>query len=336
MAFLANNKFKEILNASRNGNEKAKMIIQALRKGQTQDDVNRLVDAYYDIDEESIDLEAGMPSEPITEPQGDATDASIAESEEDDVIENVAGSLGADGDLTEQDADRDKESFEPTRELLDESEITPEEVVETEEVGEVEEGTPEVVDLTDVLNAETDGLFDEDEYTNVSFYDFLKNKKSDAKRAMKNADYFKAFDMGGRGRYADGLVDAYRQKFDGNLRDIERNYDDNDRAISTYLQSTNDMLDDGVEFGMESATNAYNDLIDNERAMGAFGRYWDDNDSNEVITALKDLVKKYGKANVISALNVIKGDNEAHRDYLNNAIDANISKYTKGVYGLLK
>lgn len=322
MAFLANNKFKEILNASRNGNEKAKMVIQAMRKGQSQDDVNRLADDYYDISGESVTLPVETPSEPVTEPQNDIP-------EEEEVVST---------DDTEQVTDTDKDLFEPTRELLDEPEIAPEEVVETEEVADIEaEGeTPEAVDLTDVLNAETDGLFDEDEYTGISFYDFLKNKKSDANRALKNADYFKAFDVDGRGRYADGLVDAYRKKFDGNLRDIERGYDDNDRAIATYLQSTNDMLDDGVEFGMESATSAYNDLIDNESAMGAFGRYWDDNDSNEVITALRDLVKKYGKANVISALNVIKGDNEAHRDYLNNAIDTNISKYTKGVYGLLK
>lgn len=315
MAFLANNKFKEILNASRNGNEKAKMIMQAMRKGQSQDDLNRLVDDYYGIGEESIEPEPENTPEAVEEPQNEP------QAETDDA------------EPTEQVTDTDKEIFEPTRELLDEPEADPNDLVEMP-AEEVEEATP--IDIAEVLKTETDGLFDEDEYNGVSFSDFLKRKKSDANRAMKNADYFKAFDVDGRGKYADGLVDAYRQKFDGNLRDIERGYEDNDRAIATYLQSTNDMLDDGVAFGMESATNAYNDLIGDDKAMGAFGRYWDDNDSSVVVTALKELVNKYGKENVISALNVLKDDNNAHRDYLNNTIDANISKYTKGVYGLLK
>lgn len=308
MAFLANNKFKEILNASRNGNEKAKMIMQAMRKGQSQDDLNRLVDDYYGIGEESVEPEPESTPDAVEEPQNEP------QAETDDA------------EPTEQVTDTDKE-------ILDEPEADPNDLVEMPSE-EVEEATP--IDIAEVLKTETDGLFDEDEYNGVSFSDFLKRKKSDANRAMKNADYFKAFDVDGRGKYADGLVDAYRQKFDGNLRDIERGYEDNDRAIATYLQSTNDMLDDGVAFGMESATNAYNDLIGDDKAMGAFGRYWDDNDSSVVVTALKELVNKYGKENVISALNVLKDDNNAHRDYLNNSIDANISKYTKGVYGLLK
>lgn len=285
MAFLANDKFKEILNASRGGNEKAKMIMQAMRKGQTQDDVNRLVDDYYNIGkevEEVIDTEPEIVSTPITEPQNAIPD-----------------------------------ELEP--EIVDEP-----------------QNESDVIDLTDILNAETEGLFDEDEYESVSFYDFLKNKKTDANRALKNADYFKAFDLDGRNRYADGIVDTYRHKFDNNLRNIEREYADNDRAITGYLQSANDMLDDGVEFGVETATKAYNDLIDDENAMGAFGRYWDENDSTAVLSAIKELVDKYGKANVISALNVLKGDNSAHRDYLNNSIDANISKYAKNVDKLLR
>jgi len=142
--------------------------------------------------------------------------------------------------------------------------------------------------------------------------------------------------MDGRNKYADGLIDTYRHKFDGNLRDIERDYADKNQAIAGYTQSVNDMLDDDIEFASDSATKAYNDLIDNDSAMSAFGRYWDSDDTSAVLSTLQELVGQYGKANVIAALNVIKGDNDAHRDYLNNSVDANISKYSKAVDKILR
>ena len=52
MAFLNNAKFKEIREAAKNGNEKAAMVLQALIKGK-QEDVERLVDAYYKVETET-------------------------------------------------------------------------------------------------------------------------------------------------------------------------------------------------------------------------------------------------------------------------------------------
>lgn len=282
MAFIENVKFKEILNAARNGNEKAKAIMQSMRKMQPQTDIDRLVGAYYGVD-----------------------------TEETPIVDEVKTEV-------------EEEVVQPSVEEV---------VVETINKPENEN---DVIDLTDILNSETAGLFDEDEYKGVSFTEFLKNKKSDANRALKNADYFKAFDMDGRNRYADGIIDAYKHKFDGNIRDIERGYSDNDKSISMYMQSVGDMLDDEIEFGTDTATKAYNDLIDDENAMSAFGRHWDDDDTRAVVDALAELVHKYGKANVLSALNLIKGDNDAHRNYLNNSIDANIGKYSKTVDKLLR
>lgn len=277
MPYIDNVKFKEILNAARNGNEKAKMIMQGMRKMSSQEDIDRLVGDYY-----SIPTPAPIDEAPVIEEQ-----APIPQELEPEVVEETAN-------------------------------------------------PQDVVDISDVLARETEGLFDEDEYQGVSFYDFLKNKKSDANRAMKNADYFKAFDSDGRNAYADSLIDKYRHKFDGNLRDVEREFSDNDRAISGYAQSVNDMLDDGIEFGTDAASSAYNDLIDNESAMSGFGRYWDENDTSSVLSAIRELVDKYGKANVLSALNVLRADNNSHRDYLNNSIDTNIAKYSKNIDKLLR
>lgn len=280
MPYIDNVKFKEILNAARNGNEKAKMIMQGMRKMSSQEDIDRLVGDYYAIPT------AAAPVDEQPQPQ-EQEQAPIPQELEPEVVEETAN-------------------------------------------------PQDVVDISDVLARETEGLFDEDEYQGVSFYEFLKNKKSDANRAMKNSDYFKAFDSDGRNAYADSLIDKYRHKFDNNLRDVEREFSDNDRAISGYAQSVNDMLDDGVEFGTDAASSAYNDLIDNESAMSGFGRYWDENDTSSVLSAIKELVDKYGKANVLSALNVLRADNNSHRDYLNNSIDTNIAKYSKNIDKLLR
>ena len=64
MPFIDNIKFNEILNAYRNGNEKAMAIMQSMRKGGTQDDIDRLVNAYYDISDspEQVIEEEPQPS----------------------------------------------------------------------------------------------------------------------------------------------------------------------------------------------------------------------------------------------------------------------------------
>jgi hypothetical protein len=50
MAFLNNSKFQEIRKAANEGNEKAKMVLQAMLKDSSQDDISRLADSYYGID----------------------------------------------------------------------------------------------------------------------------------------------------------------------------------------------------------------------------------------------------------------------------------------------
>ncbi len=278
MAFLDNNKFKEILEASRNGNEKAKIIMQAMRKNDTQDDLNRLVDDYYNL---ATDTETNSIEE---EPVADVEEVSVK-------IESA-----------------------PEQEVLE----------------------PEVIDLSEILDKETDGLFDENEYKTISFADFLRNRKTDNDKATKNRDYFRTFDVDGKAKYMSDKISAYKAKFDGDIKDIERSYNDLNKAILGYSQIANDQLDDEVEFDQVKTTGAYNDFIGNDTVMHSFGRYWDDDDMKTIEQAIRELIEHYGKKNVVAVLNLLKNDNEQHRDYLNNEIDQNITKYSRSIEKLLK
>lgn len=279
MSYIDNVKFKEILGASRNGNEKAMEIMQAMRKGSSQDDVDRLVNDYYNVT---------MPALP-------------------EIEKNVGG-------------------IQPIPEELLPQEVENDAVV----------ASGDVIDLSEMLDKEMVGLIDETDFSPLSFTDYIKNKRNDANRMLKGGDYFKSFDYEGRQKYMTDKIDAYKSKFDTNLRDIERGFGDTDKALSMYLQSANDSLDDGAEFEQGKATDAYNNFTDNETVMHSFGRYWDEDDNAVIVQALKELMQEYGKANVIAALNILKSDNEGHRDYLNNEIDANIGKYSKSMQNLLK
>ena len=278
MPFINNKKLVEIRESAKGGNEKALMILQAMRKMSPQEDLDRLVDDYYKVDT----VEPVIPQEPV-----------------------------------------EQESFNIPEEL------TPELMNETAEPG-------NVVDLTSTLDAEMDGLLDENELDDLSFGDFLSNKKRDGLRGRKNADYFKAYDPEGRANYMHNKIDAYKGKFDGRLRDIERRYNDMSKSIAGYTQGVNDMLDDNAELDMLSVNNAYDELTGNENAMRSFGRHWDENDNMSVMAELKALIEKYGKKNVMAVLNTLQSDNENYKKYLNNQVDTEIGRYSKSVENLLK
>ena len=280
MPFINQNKLLEIREAAKGGNEKALMIMQAMRKMSPQTDIDRLVEDYYKVD--------------TVEPM-------IAEDEADPVAQP---------------------SLETPEELLPE-------VVE-----EAPEGN--VVDLTATLDSEMEGLLDENELEDLSFTDYLGNKKRDGLRGRKNADYFKAYDLEGRTNYMQNKVDAYKGKFDGRLKDIERRYNDMSKSLAGYAQGVNDMLDDEAELDMNSVNNAYDELTGNGAVMGSFGRHWDDNDNTSVMAELKALIMKYGKKNVMAVLNTLQSDNENYKKHLNNQVDTEIGRYSKSVESLLK
>lgn len=273
MAYLQNKKFLEIREAAKGGNEKALQILQAMRKGVPQEDVDRLANDYYAI-----------PNEPI-------------------------------------------ETVEPT---------VPQEQPAAPQETQVVEEQPQVVDLTELLDVELDGIVSENEVEDITFNDFLKNKQSDSVKSKKNADYFKAFDQGGREKYLTDKTEGYRNKFGNRFGNIDRHFNDTNKALGMYSTNVNDMLDDEVEFDTDTASKAYNDFTNDEIAMSSFGRHWDNEDNEVVLNSLKNLVAQYGKKNVQAAINLLMGDNENYRAHRSNQIETEIGRYQKDLEKLLK
>ena len=187
----------------------------------------------------------------------------------------------------------------------------------------------------DDITKDMDGLIDEDEVEDMSFSDFLADKKRNMMRARKNADYFKMYDNDSRSKYAADAVAKYKAKFGDLERDIDRRNKDTMTALGMYEQSVGDELDDEVELNADNADKAYSDLIDNSGAMHSFGRYWDEEDKANVVTELKALIGKYGKKNVLAAINTLKSDNENYKSYMHNKIDTEVGKYSKNLENLL-
>lgn len=187
----------------------------------------------------------------------------------------------------------------------------------------------------DDITKDMDGLIDEDEVEDMSFSDFLADKKRNMMRARKNADYFKMYDNDSRSKYAADAVAKYKAKFGDLERDIDRRNKDTMTALGMYEQSVGDELDDEVELSADNADKAYSDLIDNSGAMHSFGRYWDEEDKANVVTELKALIGKYGKKNVLAAINTLKSDNENYKSYMHNKIDTEVGKYSKNLENLL-
>ena len=228
--------------------------------------------------------------------------------------------------------------FQPENDVLVDS--TPNEMAIDETIqspdGFKEENPLDVVDLTEVLDGEMEGLLDENEFEDLSFTDFLGNKSRDNLRMSKNADYFKAYDAVGRENYMNSKIDSYKNKFNGRIENIQRKYNDNNKALSYYMQQTNDMLDDSIEFDMNNVNGAYKEFTEDERVMNSFGRHWDSVDNENIVSTLQTLIGKYGKKNVIAALNTINSDNDNYKDFLNNQIDTEVKRYSNSLEKLLK
>ena len=293
MAFINNKKMIEIMEAARNGNEKALMILQAMKKGNSQEDVDGLVNDYYNIvnDVPPIDL--------------------IEES----------SSIQPEMEVEEMSHPTDTEDIDDPQMEVDAT-LQPE--------------MPEVVDLSELLGSEMEGLLDENEIEELSFNDFLGNKRRDGLRARKNADYFKAFDLEGRNNYAGNKIAEYGKKFDGHRRNIEREHSDLTNSIDNQINGVNLLLDDDIELNMDTANQAYDDLTQNEGAMSAMSRYWDETDNIGLKETLQELVIKYGKKNIMAVLNTLKSDIDNYKNFKNNQIDEEVNRYTKSIEKLLK
>ena len=192
------------------------------------------------------------------------------------------------------------------------------------------------VDITADLDRELDGLIDNDDFDDISFSDFLGNKKRDANRAKKNHDYFNAFDQAGRESYLANKKDEFGHGFDNRRRKIERGLNDMNGSIDLYSQFVTDMPEDDIAIDMGQASQAYDEFTGDEAVMGAFGRSWDDQDNDAIKNALLPLVQKFGKKNVIAVLNTLREDASSWSKFANGKIDNAISNYGKAMDNLLK
>lgn len=192
------------------------------------------------------------------------------------------------------------------------------------------------IDISADLDREMDGLIDDEEFDDISFSDFLGNKRKDANRAKKNHDYFNAFDQAGRESYLASKKDAYGHNFDNRRRKIERGLNDMNGSIDLYSQFVTDMPDDGIEIDMGEASKAYDEFTGDEAVMGAFGRSWDNQDNDAIKNALLPLVQRFGKKNVSAVLNTLREDASAWSKFANGKIDNAISNYGKAMDNLLK
>ena len=211
-----------------------------------------------------------------------------------------------------------------------------EEVPEVEPVQPMAGAEPVVEDISHILDKDLDGVVSQNEIKDLTFGDFLSNKKNDGLKLSRNADYFKAYNPEGRQAYLDKKIGEYKDSFNPKLKDIDRQYKDLDNSLAKYSQSVNDMLDDEVELDMSVANNAYGDITGDHDTMLGLGRSHDEEDFNAVVGKLSELIAQYGKKNVIAALNTLRSDSNNYRDYRNNQISNEIDRYSKNLEKLLK
>lgn len=349
MAFLKQNVYNEVLEKSKKGNPKATMILQALRRGEKQNVVDSLLDDLLkpqaQVAEETTTMEDNDPLTFVAESgfvppsqrvyKNSAPEKAKVEEETD---EETNEDFPQDSNLEEVNEEEENDFPTPTEEP---KEPTNEEVVETktEEVKEPtneeqeskvqEEEKPQpTMNFSELLDKETDGLFDENEIPQMDFSQYLENKHRDGVRAKRNADYFKAFSPEDRRQYVDMKKKTYTDKFGDYLHDIDRSHNDYLKSLENlYDDINNGIEEDEKELSPESSSGAYDEITRNKATMRVLNRYWDSNDMGEVSSFLNGLIQKYGKQNVLSAMGLLKQDVDAYSEFRKKQIQDEIDRY---------
>lgn len=341
-------KIKQLRKAASEGNQQAKAIIDKYMDNGDFSEIDSMVSAYYgnlypkagETPEEDNEYEWNS-SDGLTEAKNAPTQKfeEKSVSEEDFPFEGESG-----GDANENEAETDKprreaESPKPEQPKPMEAPKPTMEAKPTEEKpapNPIEEiGEKKEWDFTSI-DGEFDGLIDEDEISDVSFADFLKEKKKNANRERKNSDYFKAYGPEEREAFGLSKKDAFGKKFDGSRKKLERGYRDNGKALDEYSKIvTSFPMADG-DIDVDASNKAYGEFTDDESAMGAFGRIWDEDDVRVITESLTALANKYGKKNVLSMLNSLRQDNESWKAFGDGKIENAIGNYGKSIDKLLK
>ena len=324
MRFISAKKLNELLAAAKNGDAKAKNIIDKyMDDNPDMDSIERLLNDYYGLNSPD---EAEKPVSDDEEPVSKIDAKAEAEFDPDDP------------DFAQTSPTVEEEPIHgPTEnpEPVHEPEIE-EEPKEEEPIVEEKEAVVQPVDISADLDRELDGLIDNDDVEGISFADFLKRKSTDALRLRKNNGYFKAFDAEGRKNYLSNAIDKYKKSFDVKRRNVERGVTDMDNALGKYGDIVTDFPDDDSSFDADKASKAYSDMTTSVLGMAAFGRPWDEADMESMRIALQSLVEAYGKKNVAAMLNTMKDDVKTWGDYCNGTFDSACDKYGKSLTDLLK
>jgi hypothetical protein len=291
MAFVKNAKLQEIRSASRSGNEKAAMVLQALRNGSSQEDLDRLVEDYYGIN---------------------ATDA----------VENVAPVQ--------------IDNPEETRPIIENTDLNGEVMDEPIHDEPYQKDLMEDEDFDKRLDDDLKDVITENKLDDVDFNKFLKDKENNSLKSQRTSDYFKAYDPIKREGYLANKIQKYSDSFGGKRRNAERKFNDMSKSLELYNQNVNDMLDDSIELDISQMNNAYSDFVNNEDTMSSFGRYWDEQDSENIKNVLAELVQRYGKKNIQAMLNTLTSDATSYKDFLDNQVETEVGRYTKDIEKLLK
>lgn len=215
-------------------------------------------------------------------------------------------------------------------------EPTPESVPNAEPIQPDAVAKPQVEDISGILDKDLDGIISQEEIKDLSFGDFLTNKRNDGLKLTRNTDYFKAYNPESRQAYLQNKLTSYKDSFSPRLKDIDRQHRDLDNSLGKYSQSVNDMLDDDIELDMGRASEVYNKITDDHDTMLGLGRGHDEEDFNAVVGKLQELISEYGKRNVMAALNTLRSDNTGYRDFRNNQINQEVERYSKNLEKLLK
>lgn len=304
---IKNKDFKALSDAAKSGNQKALGILEKYQSKDgslNQESLDKLIEEFY------------LPeSEPISEQQETApAEEEIPNPIKDEPEEPEPISLGV-------------SVVEPITSHLEYSE-SPDSLASDKPLP--------TVDISKMLDDDLEGLIDKLDIPEMSFRDFISNKKKDGLRAKKNHDHFSTYDADGRANYLTSKTDEYSHSFDNKRKDNDRKFRDMDGAISAYIFSVNGLPDDGSEMDDAKVSELYNKITDDDSIMGAFGRSWDADDDAAMKATLETLVQEYGKANVIAVLNSLKSDNGAYHDFRNGQIDQETKRYGKSLEELLK
>lgn len=356
MAFLKQNVYNEVLEKSKKGNPKATMILQALRRGEKQNVVDSLLDDLLkpqaQVAEETTTMEDNDSLTFVAEngfvppSQRVYKNSAPEKSKEEEIEEENDEDFPQDSNLEEiNDEEETNKIFTPTEEPKEPTkEPIKEEVVETKAEEEEEEKEPNIkeqeskvqeeekpqstMNFSELLDKETDGLFDENEIPQMDFSQYLENKHRDGVRARRNAEYFKAFSPEDRRQYVDMKKKTYTDKFGDSLHDIDRSHNDYLKSLENlYDDINNGIEEDEKELSPESSSGAYDEITSNKATMRVLNRYWDSNDMGEVSSFLNGLIQKYGKQNVLSAMGLLKQDVDAYSEFRKKQIQDEIDRY---------